>query len=338
MDTISARTFEQKILFAGTQANYNALATKDTSKLYFTTDTNKLYKGSTDFSAAVRVVSALPASGSAANNVLYVVNNSGFKSAAYTVDGGANYVTIALAYLTSTTGIDDDSTTGNADDTTVPTTKAVVDYVTSKVGNSGAVTSISAHTTDKAKFSYNVAGGSTATDVEIPGVVTLPTWNSSTRVLTLPVTAFGSTSAQNVEVNIGKDALCDDAEYDATTEKIKFWTNTHTKADYPNDPSFEIDVAALITEIVVADTDSVDMTLTVNTAGSGNHEIKADVKLATKTNVTNYATILDGTSTGETAGIMVNLSTIEDSITNVDTSVANLETALTTWGTIPAAS
>lgn len=335
MDTISARTFEQKILFAGTQANYDALTNKDATKLYFITDTGKLYKGDVDLTAAVRVVSTLPASG-AANNVLYVVNNGSFQSAAYTTNGGTSWNTIGLKWIQAI--VDDTEDPGyNANDTTsVPTVKAVADYVLEKVGESGAVTSIVKHASDVAKITYAVAGTTATTDVEIGGVVTDPTWNASSQVLTLPVTAYGSTNSHNVEIDFGKYSLVDDAEYDATNERINFWTSTHPKADYPTDPAFSIDVAALVQELAVVDTNSIDLTLTVDTAGPGNHKLSADLKLATKTGVTQYASIV-GTGSGVTSeGLLIDLTTIENSITNVDTSVVNLEAALTTWGTIPA--
>ena len=342
MDTIAARTFEQKILFAGTQANYDALTNKDSTKLYFCIDTGKLFKGEVDFSEGVRVVSSLPTAGTAANGVLYIINDGGFQKACYTENNGTSYVDVALKWIQAI--VDDPSESGYNGNSTVsvPTTKAVVDYVTSKVGNSGAVTSIVKHATDKAKVTYAVAGTTATTDVEIPGVVTLPTFDAATQILTLPVTAFGSTSAQNVEVDFGKYALVDDAEYDATTEKINFWTSNHKKADYPNDPAFSIDVAALITELAVDNTNSVDLSLVIDTEhpGASNHVLSANVNVATRTGVTNYLQVVaagtDG-STVTTKGLLVDLTTIENSIANINTTITNLESALTTWGVIPSA-
>lgn len=337
MTVIEAQTFTQKILFTGTQANYDALQSKSSDALYFLTDTQKLFKGSVDMSAAVRVVSALPASG-AANNVLYVVNDGAYSSAAYTTNGGTSWTTIALATIQA---IDDDSTSAgyNADSTvTVPSTKAVADYVISKVGTSGAITSISKNASTAAYIDYATNGSTTvAGSVEIGGVSKIPTWNSSTQVLTIPFTGYGTTSAGEVEVDFGKYSLVDDAEYDATNERINFWTSAHPKSEYPTDPAFSIDVAALVTEIAVVDTDSVDLTMTIDTAGAGNHKLSADVKIANKTGVTNYATIATtADSAVNSTGILVDLTTIEQSITNVNTSVTNLESALTTWATIPA--
>lgn len=338
MTTIDTRTFEQKILFAGTQANYNALATKDATKLYFITDTQKLYKGEIDMTAAVRVVSALPSAGSAANNVVYVVNDGNFQKACYTVNGGTSYIDIALAWIQA---IDDNSSspTYNADSTTtVPTTKAVADYVLSKVGESGAITALAKNASTAAFIDYCKNGSTTvAGSVEVGGVSKIPTWDAATETLTIPYTGFGATSAGSVSVNFGKYSLVKEARYNATTEKIDFWLEGSDPST--DEPDFSVDVSALVTEIAVVDTDSVDLTMTIDTAGAGNHKLSADVKIANKTGVTNYLEVVNTTTSGvQTAGLLVDLSTIETSIENVDTSVANLETALTTWGVIPSAS
>jgi len=333
MDTISARTFEQKILFAGTQANYDALANKSASALYFTTDTKKLFKGSDDFSAAVRVVSTLPSSG-AANNVLYVVNDGGFKSAAYTVNGGTNWTTIAFEKIDA---IDDVSTspTYNGDSTvSVPSTKAVVDYVTSKVGTSGAITSIAKNASSAAVIDYATNGATAATgNIEVGGVATVPTWDAATETLTIPYTGFGATSAGQVQVNFGKYSLVKEASYNPTTEKIDFWLEGSDPST--DEPDFSVDVSSLVTEIDVDDTNSVDLDLSVATAGPKNHVITANVNVATKTGVTNYLSVIAG-GEGQTKGLLVDLTTIEDSLNNLNTSITNLESALTTWGVIPA--
>jgi hypothetical protein len=339
MTTVEAQTFTQKILFTGTQANYNALASKSASALYFITDTQKLYKGTVDYSASARVVAALPAAGSAANNVLYVVADGAFTQAAVTTDAGTTWTKISVKTIDV---IDDDSTSAgyNGNDTnSVPSTKAVVDYVVSKVGTSGAITSIAKNADTAAHIDYSTNGSTAvAGSVEVGGVSLIPTFDSSTQVLTIPYTGFGSTSAGEVEVDFGKYSLVEEAEYNATTETIDFWISGHSKEDYPTTPSFSIDVAALITEIAVDDTDSVDLTMTIGSDGTSNHRLSAEVKIATKTGVTNYAAIATTADTAVTAtGILVDLTTLEDSINNNAQSITNLETAITTWGEIPAA-
>lgn len=319
----ASKTFEQKILYTGTQAEF-ATATKDPTRLYFTSDTHKLYKGDVDFSEAVRTVASLPSSG-AANGVLYVVVTSGVvTSAAVTANGGTSWTTIVLG---ASTYIDPDAGTG--DNVTYPTTKAMVDYVTAKVGDSGAVTSISA-TTVAANIKYAQAGVSEDTVVEVPGVVYNPVWNSTTRTLTMQVTAVGTTAAKTVTVDIGKDLVLESGRYDATTEKIILVLNDDAQTE------IEIPVDDLIQEIAVADTNSVDLTMTIDTAGAGNHVITADVKVGTKTGVTNYLAI-QAAGEGQTAGLFVDLTTIETAIATAEDNINALYASLGTWHAIASA-
>ena len=140
---MAVNTYEQKILYTGTQAAYDA-ATKAETKLYFTSDTHKIYKGSVDMTESVRVVSTLPASG-AANNVVYILLDASdnFVSANYTLDGGTNWNTFVLKTATTVSS--------SSDHTAVATAKAVYDYVQSIVGGDGVVTDVSA-STSKAAF------------------------------------------------------------------------------------------------------------------------------------------------------------------------------------------
>ena len=55
----------QILFYTGTKAQYDALTTKNENALYFLTDANKLYKGSTPFTHPVQTVSSFPASGEA---------------------------------------------------------------------------------------------------------------------------------------------------------------------------------------------------------------------------------------------------------------------------------
>lgn len=316
----ASKTFEQKILFTGTQAQY-AAATKSDAGLYFTSDTHKLYKGSVDFSEAVRVVSTLPAAGSAANGILYVVVSSGVvTSAAVTTNGGTSYTTVVLGNITSIVE-------NSATDLNVPTTKAVVDYVVSKVGTSGAVNDIQASST-AAQFNYTKAGDATALSntVEVPGVVTNPTWNSSTRTLTMDVTEVGSTAAHTVTVAIGHDLVVTAGRYNVATEEIWLWiTDQDPQTD---EPSIKIPVGDLVDMIQVSDTSTVDLTYTTAT-----NTLSADVKVSAKTG--NYLSIVTGDSTASNNGLMVDLTTIETAIATAEDNIDALYTALTTWAAIP---
>lgn len=321
---MAVNTYEQKILYTGTQAAYNA-ATKVDTALYFTSDTAKIYKGSVDMTAAARVVTALPSSG-AANNVVYILNDlsGNFVSANITVDGGANWENFSLAKAT---------TISNAsDDTKLATAKAVFDYVASVVGGDGVVADVSA-STSKAATIVETDGQGTSTDVEIPGVVTKPTWDSTTRVLSIPYTAIGSTAAGTVEVNIGKDMVVTDGEYHAATEEIWMWISTHPKSEYPDDPSIKIPVASLIDELEVTDTDTVDLTYTAAT-----NTLSADVKVSAKAG--NSLTIEHGENEKglyislAAYALQADLQTVAAQVSDNTTNIASLYTALSGWATI----
>ena len=64
-----------KILLAGLQASYDAIVEKDATKLYFCTDTGKLYKGAIDFSKYCEAVASRPETPAVAR--LYVIAATG---------------------------------------------------------------------------------------------------------------------------------------------------------------------------------------------------------------------------------------------------------------------
>jgi hypothetical protein len=321
---MAVNTYVNKVLFTGTQAAYDA-ATKSEAGLYFTTDTHKLYKGAVDFSAAVRVVSALPASG-AANNVIYVVMTEGaFVSASFTTDGGTTWTALAIKTVTSINA-------GAASDAAVPTEKAVVDYVDSVVGGGNVVTDVSASTSQAATVVETVGTGAeaTATNVEIPGVVTKPTWNASTRVLSIPYTAVGSTAAGTVEVNIGKDLVLESGRYDSATQKIILVLNDDAHTE------IEIDVAALIDEIHVDNTDTVNMSYNTTT-----NTITSDVRVSGKTG--NALQALTGQAVDGENGLYISLADyattadLADLEARVDDNETNIEAvydSISTWVTL----
>lgn len=324
---MAATTYTQRILYTGTQAAYNA-ATKDETRLYFTSDTHKIYKGSQDVTAAARIVTgSLPAAGAAANNVIYLLFDASdnYISANVTVDGGTTWTSFAPAT------IEDDMTSAVTSNSVVPTAKAVATYVNSMIGGNGVVSAVGAATT--AGVIEVTDGAGATTTFAVPGVATKPTWDSTTRVLSIPYTACGSDAAGTLTVNIGKDAVVDSGEYHAATEEIWLWLSTHTKADYPNDPSIVIPVSSLIDEIEVEDTDSVNLTYT-----SATNTISADVRISSKTG--NGLSIESGA--GE-EGLFVDisgfasssdLSALEDRVDDAEGSIDNLANAVFSWATI----
>lgn len=99
--------------WCNTQSAYDAISTKDSNKLYFTTDTLRLFKGTAEYTKTAKIVTADPVSPEA--GVIYINTSTGdIKS--YT---GTEFVT-----LVSSAAITNDST-----ELAAPTTKAIVEYI-----------------------------------------------------------------------------------------------------------------------------------------------------------------------------------------------------------------
>lgn len=107
---------------AGTAAQFQNLLPKDANTLYFITDERRIYKGDIPYSGGIyQTVAAFPESDSAAVNTLYV--NTATGEVAYF--NGTKMQTVVPA-----TG---KTISGSGDDTHLATTKAVVDYVATKL-------------------------------------------------------------------------------------------------------------------------------------------------------------------------------------------------------------
>jgi hypothetical protein len=361
-----------KILKAGTYAEYLALATKDSNALYFCTDNGKLFKGTIDFTDSFEVVTAatLPAAG-VPGKIYYESDTQTFK--AYLNNA---YVVIGTPTDASSSGATTIAST--SDDSHVPTSLNVYlygqDILSQAIGGTDVVKSVAAgddpaeivvtqgddSTSDvvvpgvvvgvaqKANtpgtIEVSTSDGATATDVQLTGLVTTPTWNSTSRVLTLPVTG-----AQNpVIVDIGKDAFLDPAgnhHYDTTTDELVLYLNV-------DDPStsepWEIRIPTQ--GMVPVYTGASTSTATVTVGGSTGLEISTAVKVDQHTG--NAITIAQDTEEGgvtTTGGLRVDLSsyatqsdlttlqgTLEDEIDAVDdkadANAAEIAAIYAAWG------
>lgn len=149
-----------KVLLAGLQASYDALETKDATKLYFCTDSGKLYKGDIDFSKYCEAVATRPNTPVVAR--LYVIAATGTAE----FYDGTNWHVVSYQKVSS---IDDSVAPASQSDATIPSTKAVAEYVAAIVGGSSdVVKSITAGTTD-GHIVYTTADDQDH-DVTLPGV------------------------------------------------------------------------------------------------------------------------------------------------------------------------
>ncbi len=204
-----------KILLAGTQAAYDALQAKDENKLYFCTDSGKIYKGTVDFSNSVVFAATKPEKPVVGK--VYVLADTNtvevYNGTAWTV----------VSYPTSTT-ISDAST-----NVQVASAKAVFDFVTEKIaevtGGANVVTAV-AEGTEAGTFTYTTGDNQSHT-VTLNGLAKKPTWDTTTRTLTIPVVG-----GDDVVVEIGKDIFVDpegDNSYHADTQEIWLTLNDAKK-------------------------------------------------------------------------------------------------------------
>jgi hypothetical protein len=214
----------KKLFMLGTQARYDALESYDSSTLYFTSDTKKIFKGSEDYTESVVIVKERPAT-PAVGKVYFIDPNfgetvDGTKTSAASLETYINGKWVVLNYevVGSISSIDESIV-----DKVVPSVKAVKEYVdNSAVGI--------AQGTEAGTLDYTTASGTTP--VVVPGVALKPIYDSSLRKITIPVTATAEEEATNVEINLGKDIYIDPTAengYNASTKTIDLYLNDGTE-------------------------------------------------------------------------------------------------------------
>nr|DAU99654.1 MAG TPA: hypothetical protein [Bacteriophage sp.] len=230
----------------GTQAGYDGLESYDDGTLYFTTDTLALYKGSKLYNGGVKSVAALPET--PALGVLYILTTT-WTGQIWT---GSAWKVITKPFIETIDG-------AKASHASVPTEKAVVDYVTNAIANvTGGkgifVTDIAYSTTNNAiKVSK---GEGVSTEIKIDGMVHNATYDSSKRKVSLPVV-----NGTTVEFTIpeDKDLVVKAGKYEAAAEEI--WLSIDPTGAYTNASNvIKIPVADLIDEIVAGNTSTITMT------------------------------------------------------------------------------
>lgn len=246
----------------GTQAQYDALTTKNDNYLYFTSDTHKLYKGSVDYTDNLISVSSVPATGVAGK--IYFESSTG-QVKAYI--GGA-WEVISYPISQDIDGL-------NASSYAVPSEAAVVDYVADVIGTSSDVVKavsqkMNAGTAVAGQLEVTKADDSTV-DVKMVGLAVNPTWNSATRQLTIPVTKADGTT-ENVVADIGKDIFLQSGYYDSDSKEIVLVLN-----DDPEDPTeVRVPASALYNDYTGGSTSTAEVSIDGTT-----HEITVSVNNST---------------------------------------------------------
>lgn len=240
--------------YYGTKANYNSLETKSDDTLYFITDTLQLYKGTEEYTKSMQFVSQLPANGQAQQGVLYILA-SDFSAYRFT---GSSYQKLFLGYVTEIPSVS--PTNDN-----VPTTKAVADYVTSKIA---AITGTAEGWVESVTYSngvLTVVNSSAGHETTLSGVAHDATYDAQNQKLTIPM--FGQDA---LEINFSRLSAVSGGVYNPDTQNIEL--------TLANGNVVEIPVGSLV------DIYTGLGTLTTTTSVNENNQISVSVKVSATAN------------------------------------------------------
>lgn len=269
-----------------TRSQFDELATKDSTTLYFVSDTCELYRGSVNYSSAITYYTTGNRPASGAIGKLYINSDTGEGS---TWNGTAWSVVIpqiASSVISSGTTA-----------TTLPVSGAAVKaYVESVAASTLAqcVTSISWNGTTK---SIEYVVNSNTITVPISALATKLAYDGSTGKLSLKDRSETEISS----VNIPLDNFITGGSYNTSTKSLVL--------NMQNGTSVSIPAADLVQLYHDFDTDSVDVTIT--TDAQGNNVISANVKVSNAANnaveiksdglyIPSTATKMDKVGTGHT--------------------------------------
>ena len=244
--------------FAITDAQYAALAVKDSGTLYFLTDINRIFKGTVPYSHPVELVTEFPAAGLV--GTVYV-NTATKEAKAW---NGTAWVTIQMAINT----VIGDA----ASDDEVPTAKAVKSYVDTAiegvVAGGGAVTDVTyANKTITVK-----KGTNSTTPLQLTGLVDGAEYDSASGKLT-----FTTNGGTPIEINLPVEQFLAAAAYDAETHVLSLTMTDGSK--------FDVDLGDLIDMYEAGDTESISVdvsggtitaTLKVSAEAENQIQIKGD--------------------------------------------------------------
>lgn len=244
----------------GTKASFETLGVKDVDTLYFLTDTLQIFKGANEYTKSCKLVSALPGSGQV-QGIIYI------RSSDFTLHvwNGVEYTQINRPVVTAIPA--------SASDDNIPTTKAVADYVTSKVAE--VVGGKGVFVTD---VTYNngvlsVSKGDEPVATTLTGVVHEPTYDPDTRTIKMPV--FGG---DELVINLGKDLVVESGVYNEDDNQIEL---TITSGDVIKIPvgsliDIYVGVATATAEVTVSDDNKISVNVKVSAKGNNSIVIEED--------------------------------------------------------------
>ena len=204
--------------YYGTKANYNSLQTKNADTLYFITDTLQLFKGTDEYTKQMEFVSQLPVNGEARQGILYILA-SDFSAYRYT---GSAYQKLFLGYVQQ---IPESSPTHD----TVPTTKAVADYVNAKIASATGLQGEYVENVSYSNGNLTVVKDGASTTTQLAGVAHNVTYNTQTQVLSIPM--FGSSN--DLEISFTQLSTISGGSYNPETQNIELVLANGTTIEIP---------------------------------------------------------------------------------------------------------
>lgn len=245
-----------------TSTSYAAIAPKDNDALYFLSDTNQIYKGSTLYTGKISLVAAFPAKGE--EGVLYILST--------TLEGriwqSGEWATVAKPYTTTVTATSED----------LPTSKAVADYVLSQIqaaiGSGGVISGISYVSKDAAtnegiddRDLIVTKGDGTKETVHLANLVSSVEYDASNLIPTFRL----SCQADPIVVNLPQDNFITSGTYNPTTKNIELTLKDGSKILIPAGDLVDIYTGAETTTAGVTVSSSNVITASVKISGeSGN--------------------------------------------------------------------
>lgn len=230
--------------------------TLDPKTLYFINDKGQIYTHGKLYGGKWEFYSTLPLYPEL--NTLYISNTD----LSTKIWDGTNWHVVSKGYTLSIGH--------SSDDTLIPTAKAVYDFVTSYTpGGGGGVSSITWNSTDE-QIEYEI--GEATRTVPLTGLAHDPSYDQSTRTLSIPVIGGNTVSVQL------EDSVVTAGKYNAATNEI--WLSIADDGSYDDpDKVIKIPVSGLVDIYTGDDTDSIEVNVDTTT-----NVITADAKISGKLN------------------------------------------------------
>lgn len=243
--------------YYGNKVDYDAIK-KDENTLYFLTDTYQLFRGDKEFTKSLQAGDTLPQTADAKQGIIYI-RLTDMSTWFYS---GREYKQINRGYATRIPDV-----LSATDDNTVPTTKAVADYVTDKIKNVGEIQGVFVTDVQQSEESGELIKfkGGSGTGVQLTGVAHNPTWDAEKRIITIPTQGGNA-----LEINLGKNSVITDGHYDPKTEEIILTLSSGGEVKIPVGSLIDIYVGLA--------------TSTTETTVDAQNQIKVNVKVSAKAN------------------------------------------------------